>query len=265
MPRIVSLLRTYAGRHRSFIESRGPQTLLRLLAVALLASVSVGSASAGIVARGTGGGTAQAAEVTAGVAAQRTDDVASRSQNRATGQAAAPAAAAPSTKANSAVPAPAAKAAPATPAAPAAPATVAGLTAAQTAHAATIVSVGEQMQLPKRAYIVAMATALQESKLSNLANWNSTLSMAIPHDGVGGDWDSVGLFQQRPSTGWGTTAELMTPAISARRFYAALAQVPDWTNLPITVAAQDVQGSAFPDAYADDEALATQIVDALAP
>ena len=146
---------------------------------------------------------------------------------------------------------------------PAEPTPVAGLSQVQMDHAKTIVDVGEQMGLPRQAYIVAISTALQESQLLNMANWGSSDSLNRPHDGVGSDWDSVGLFQQRPSSGWGTVAELMDPATSARRFYQALERVPGWENMPVTVAAQTVQGSAFPDAYAKHVSRATQIVDAL--
>lgn len=130
-------------------------------------------------------------------------------------------------------------------------------------NAATIVSVGKQLTLPTRACVIAVATALQESSLLNLANWSVPKSFAQPHTGVGGDHDSVGLFQQRPSSGWGTVAELMNPAIAARKFYLALAQVADWQQLSVAAAAQAVQVSAFPDAYAKQESLATRIVSAL--
>jgi hypothetical protein len=130
-------------------------------------------------------------------------------------------------------------------------------------YAAIIVRVGTQLLLSERAYIIAVATALQESRLLNLANWAVTESLNLAHDGVGGDHDSVGLFQQRPSSGWGTVAELMDPATAARKFYLALTQVAGWQQLSISAAAQAVQVSAFPDAYAQQETLATAIVTAL--
>lgn len=117
--------------------------------------------------------------------------------------------------------------------------------------------------MPRQAYVIAIATALQESRLLNLANWGSAESLGLRHDGVGGDYDSVGLFQQRPSSGWGTVAQLMDPATSARKFYQALMQVAGWQRMPVTVAAQTVQGSAFPDAYAQHEYLANLVVNAL--
>jgi hypothetical protein len=198
-------------------------------------------------------------------------DRASRSIDRAVARAGAAASPAASATASGSTPGRAAKANPAVPAPAASPSPtvshspepVGGLSTVQMAYASTIVSVGRQLQLPSRAYIVAIATALQESKLLNLANWGLAESLDVAHDGVGGDFDSVGLFQQRPSSGWGSVAELMDPATSARKFYQALTQVVGWEAMPVTLAAQAVQGSAFPDAYAQHETLATQIVSAL--
>lgn len=147
---------------------------------------------------------------------------------------------------------------------PTRPAPIGGLTERQMEHAATIVRVGKEMGLPEQAYVVALATALQESYLRVLANPAYPESLELPNDGIGYDHDSVGLFQQRPSSGWGTVAECMDPAHSARSFYEALQRVPGWQNLPVTMAAQAVQVSAFPDAYAKHEPLARQLVAALA-
>jgi len=124
---------------------------------------------------------------------------------------------------------------------------VRALDADQLANAGTIIGVGRGLQVPERGVVVALATALQESTLRNL-----------PY----GDRDSVGLFQQRPSSGWGTVAELTTPDVAARKFYAALLEVPGWATLPVTEAAQRVQRSAFPLAYAKWEALAGAILQA---
>ena len=159
-------------------------------------------------------------------------------------------------------PSPSATASP-TPSAAATPQPVGGLTQTQMNYAAVIVRVGKQLLLPTRAYVVAIATALQESRLLNLANWAVAESLNLAHDGVGGDHDSVGLFQQRPSSGWGTVAELMDPATAARKFYLALTQVAGWQELSVAAAAQAVQVSAFPDAYAQQETLATAVVTAL--
>jgi hypothetical protein len=143
------------------------------------------------------------------------------------------------------------------------PKPVGGLNRRQMAHAATIVRVGQELGLPRRAYVVALATALQESNLKVLASTAIPKSHGYPNDGVGSDHDSVGLFQQRPSMGWGTVAECMDPVSSARSFYAGLRQVSGWRKLPITVAAQAVQVSAFPNHYAKHERLARTLVKAL--
>jgi hypothetical protein len=143
------------------------------------------------------------------------------------------------------------------------PAPIAGLNRRQMAHAATIVRVGQEMGLPERAYVVALATAMQESTLRVLASTAVPGSFDHPHDGVGSDHDSVGLFQQRPSMGWGTVAECMDPERSARAFYRALRRVQGWQNMPVTVAAQTVQVSAYPDHYAKHEWLARKLVAAL--
>lgn len=144
---------------------------------------------------------------------------------------------------------------------PAKPQPVGGLSQTEMDNAVAIVTAGKQMNLPRQAFVVAIATALQESHLRNLANPNVSGSMDHPNEGVGYDYDSVGLFQQRPN--WGTVDQLMDPQESARRFYAALVQVSGWEQMAVTVAAQTVQGSAFPNAYAQWQSLAEQIVDAI--
>lgn len=115
-------------------------------------------------------------------------------------------------------------------------------------NAYTIVRVGVSRAVPERGLVVAIATALQESNLRNLHY---------------GDRDSVGLFQQRPSSGWGTIAELTDPPTAAAKFYAALVTIPNWQSLPVTVAAQAVQRSAFPNAYAKWESLSATLVDTM--
>jgi hypothetical protein len=112
------------------------------------------------------------------------------------------------------------------------------LTLDQGENASTIAVVAKRMQLPDHAVTVALATALQESKLHN-----------YPF----GDRDSVGLFQQRPSQGWGTPTQLLTPAYAAEAFFRHLDNVPGWENLPVATAAQDVQHSADGSAYAQWE------------
>lgn len=117
------------------------------------------------------------------------------------------------------------------------------LTAEQAGHAATIKAVGARMGVPAQGQVVAVAAALQESGLRNL-----------PY----GDRDSVGLFQQR--AGWGTVAQRMRPQTAATGFYRALLKVPGWQSMTVTQAAQAVQRSAYPGAYAKWEAQARAIV-----
>ncbi|MBQ1073178.1 hypothetical protein KBX06_08370 [Micromonospora sp. C31] len=153
--------------------------------------------------------------------------------------------------------------APRKPAPPPRPRPVAGLTQAQMDNAKTIVDVGVELKMPRRALVVAVATAMQESRLHNLASDVLPESSRYPHQGSGADHDSVGLFQQRPSSGWGTVRELMRPSYAARAFYEALRDVPGWQQMSVAGAAQAVQVSAFPDAYAQHEKLATTVVAAL--
>ncbi|WP_262282694.1 M23 family metallopeptidase [Micromonospora sp. MA102] len=133
---------------------------------------------------------------------------------------------------------------------------------AQLRNAAVIIKVGQDMKVPARGWVIALATAMQESALRNLANSTVPASLALPHEGVGADHDSLGLFQQRP--GWGSVEQRMTPSYTARKFYEKMVRVRNWQDRPLTVVAQRVQVSAFPDAYAKHEDLAGRIVDALA-
>jgi murein DD-endopeptidase MepM/ murein hydrolase activator NlpD len=125
----------------------------------------------------------------------------------------------------------------------------------QAEHAVTIWQTGATRDLPARAMIVALATAMQESTLRVLYNPNVPGSEDLPHDGKGTDHDSVGLFQQRQT--WGPTEVLMDPEGSANLFYDKLERIDGWESMPVTVAAQAVQVSAHPDLYADDEPGAT--------
>jgi hypothetical protein len=109
------------------------------------------------------------------------------------------------------------------------------LQTSQAQIAATIAAVAENKQLPAKALTVAYATALQESKLTNLSY---------------GDRDSVGVFQQRPSQGWGTTAQLENPVYATTAFFDALVKISGYTKLSVATAAQDVQRSADGSAYA---------------
>jgi peptidoglycan DL-endopeptidase CwlO len=119
----------------------------------------------------------------------------------------------------------------------------------QRQNAATIIGVAREMGAPPRAWLIALATAMQESTLRNI-NY--------------GDRDSLGLFQQRPSQGWGSPAQVTDPIYATRIFIERLLEVPAWESMPVTVAAQTVQRSAFPDAYAKWEGLAAELVQELA-
>jgi murein DD-endopeptidase MepM/ murein hydrolase activator NlpD len=141
----------------------------------------------------------------------------------------------------------------------------------QVANAAVIVSVGLQLRVPRQGIVIALATASQESRFLNYANdgLGSDLkrdqrrigrSLQLPHQAVGSDHGSLGVFQQQWPW-WGSMRELMDPTTAASKFYARLVKVPGWDRMTVTRAAQAVQRSAYPDAYADDEALAVQILD----
>ena len=125
--------------------------------------------------------------------------------------------------------------------------------ATQIRNAAIIINTGSDLKMPPRAWVIAVATAMQESRLTNLGNLGSR-----------NDHDSLGLFQQRPSSGWGTPAEVTDPVYASTKFYEKLKTIAGWETMPLTEAAQRVQISAYPDAYAKHEPIATQIVNELA-
>jgi hypothetical protein len=108
----------------------------------------------------------------------------------------------------------------------------------QMQNASTIAAVGVKLGVPAFGIKIAEATALQESKLYDLS---------------GGDRDSLGLFQQRPSEGWGSASQILDTTYASTAFFNALLKVPNWEHLDLTVAAQDVQHSAYPGAYAAHE------------
>lgn len=108
----------------------------------------------------------------------------------------------------------------------------------QTANAALISAVAVDRGLPPRAASIALATAYQESKLENISH---------------GDRDSLGLFQQRPSQDWGTAVQIMDPVYATNAFYDALVTIDGYESMPLNDAAQKVQRSGFPEAYADHE------------
>lgn len=119
----------------------------------------------------------------------------------------------------------------------------------QAQNAALITAIAVRRGLPARAATIGIATAMQESKLRNIRF---------------GDRDSLGLFQQRPSQGWGTRRQILDPVYATNRFYDALERVPGFRDLRITEAAQRVQRSGFPEAYAQHEPEARALASALA-
>ncbi|MGL5864251.1 MAG: hypothetical protein ACRCYX_00050 [Dermatophilaceae bacterium] len=119
----------------------------------------------------------------------------------------------------------------------------------QASNAAAITAIAVKRELPPRAATIAIATAMQESKVRNVRY---------------GDRDSVGLFQQRPSQGWGTAEQILSPEYSTNKFYDALVKVTDYTELEIATAAQKVQLSADGSAYAQHEAQARVTASVLA-
>ena len=123
-----------------------------------------------------------------------------------------------------------------------------GLDLEQARNATTIAAVGKRLDMPDHAVSIALATAYLESGLHNISY---------------GDRDSLGLFQQRPSQGWGTPAQIMTPHYAAAAFYQHLAKVPGWQDIPVTEAAQKVQRSALPNGYAQFEPAARATAEAL--
>ena len=122
------------------------------------------------------------------------------------------------------------------------------LSVEQAENAALIAGVAVRRGLPARAASIALATAYQESRLENIDY---------------GDRDSLGLFQQRPSQGWGTAAQVQDPLHATNRFYDALVRVPGYREMRITDAAQEVQRSGFPEAYEDDAPDARALASAL--
>lgn len=125
---------------------------------------------------------------------------------------------------------------------------VVNLSTEQAENATTISAVAVRRGLPARAASIALAAAFQESKLRNLDH---------------GDRDSVGLFQQRPSQGWGTSRQIRSPVYAAGRFYDELQKIDGYQSMRITEAAQKVQRSGFPEAYQDHAADGRALASAL--
>jgi hypothetical protein len=203
--------------------------MARRLTMGLLCCTTAGAAALGI-SMNSQSDTPTPVANTSALSANRADALqrANRSQART----------APATK-------PSAKAAPAK---PLPMPSIRGLSSTQVKMAFAIDAEGHHMGISRRGRVIAMATALQESNLKNYR-------YAVDHD-------SLGLFQQRPSSGWGTPKQLTNPTYAAYAFYRVLVRYKgSWGCL--TCAAQKVQRSAFPSAYAKHERFATQIVDAL--
>jgi cell wall-associated NlpC family hydrolase len=118
----------------------------------------------------------------------------------------------------------------------------------QMTNAATIVALGKQLNVPEQGWVVAIAAAMTESGLRNLDH---------------GDRDSLGLFQQRPSQGWGTPAQIMNPTYSATQFYQHLLALRGWQQMSVNDAAQAVERSGYPNAYAQHELAAREIIGAV--
>ena len=137
------------------------------------------------------------------------------------------------------------------------------LSGEQAGNARVIVAAAKALGLPREAAAIAVMTGRQESRLLVLANPAVPGSTDHPHQGSGSDHDSVGLFQQRPSQGWGTVGQLMDPGYTATTFLRSLVQVPGWQQLPLWQAAQAVQRSADGTAYAQWTALGTAVAGAL--
>jgi peptidoglycan DL-endopeptidase CwlO len=133
-----------------------------------------------------------------------------------------------------------------------APQTSADLDDVQRQTAATIIGVAKGMAVPPRGWVVALATAMQESQMGTVG-----MDVAVDHD-------SLGVFQQRPSQGWGSPEQVRDPVYATRTFLQRLLAVPGWDTMPVTQAAQIVQRSAFPNAYAKWETLANSLVTDLA-
>jgi murein DD-endopeptidase MepM/ murein hydrolase activator NlpD len=146
----------------------------------------------------------------------------------------------------------------------------------QLTHAATIIAIGSRTSdIGREGVLIALIAALTESTLRMLANTSAyPSSMDYPNDGVGSDHDSLGLFQMRPASGWGTVAELMDPEYQARALFGGpsgpnmgsprgLLDIPGWQQLDPGGAAQAVEVSAYPDRYQNYQPIAESILAAL--
>jgi hypothetical protein len=142
----------------------------------------------------------------------------------------------------------------------------------QLMHAATIITVGSGVEgVGRQGVLIALMAALTESTLRMLANSAHPESLDMPNDGLGSDHDSLGLFQMRPSSGWGTVAELMDPKYQVRAFLgghegpnypspAGLLDIAGWQTADPGSAAQSVERSAYPDRYQEYQPVAEAII-----
>ncbi|GAA4564254.1 hypothetical protein GCM10023176_09920 [Micromonospora coerulea] len=252
---ILGSLRTRLGGLANPLAPRPGRTRLAVATGAVCCLGLVGFSQVGAGAVGGDRTPAQPAEV----AQRSTPDAASRGAARPTpapGASTADPDVAPSaTKKAAAKPKPKPK--------PKRIAPVAGLDEDQMDNAKAIVRAGRDMGVPRRGLVIAVATAMQESNLYNYASGVLPESQNYPHQAIGWDHDSVGLFQQRPSSGWGSVEDLMDPKFATRQFLSALETIPGWQDMALTDAAQAVQVSAFPWAYAQHEWRAERVVDAI--
>lgn len=151
-----------------------------------------------------------------------------------------------------------------------------GLNRRQLTHAATIITIGSRTQgIGRQGVLIALMAGLTESTLRMLANTSAYPESAnYPNDGVGSDHDSLGLFQMRPASGWGTVAELMVPEYQARAFFGGplgpnagsprgLLDIVGWQRMDPSKAAQAVEVSAYPDRYQNYQPVAEAILAAI--
>lgn len=120
----------------------------------------------------------------------------------------------------------------------------------------TVIAAGVAMTVPEEGIVAGLTAAMTETRLLNLANPHVPASLAVAHDGLAVDLQSVGILQQGMT--WGTAEERMSPAAAATRFYISMVSLDDWESLPAGELAGLVQRSAWPDGYIDDEPAARQ-------
>jgi len=201
-----------------------------------------------VIAAVTGANTAQPAAVPANSVADRKNEAANRSANRAANGKTTPAPSQSAQASQSPAPPPPTQAQTMPNGVPGDQSWV-SLDNSQNLNARAVIKATKELNLPPRAAVIALATSLQETKLVNYGDLGDM-----------NDHDSLGLFQQRPSTGWGAPDQLVNPDYATKAFLGALVQVPGWQTIALTDAAQTVQVSAFGDRYAQWELEAADIV-----